>query len=108
MLLFPKTLRKLEIARCPHHSNPSRSWKASKLSHALEDQRESLEVLILRVCKELIDPRSIKTALVIHPPDPSIPGYIFGLSRFPKLEKYEGFYPDTSGKFKQKQDAEGK
>ncbi|PLB46286.1 hypothetical protein P170DRAFT_479200 [Aspergillus steynii IBT 23096] len=100
MLAFPKALTYLEIQCCSHLfwcCNPA--WTPKRLLDALSAQRESLEVLKLRETEKVMEVKLLASAFCSRPPDPSTPEYQFDLSAFPRLRVYEGFIPDTSGRF---------
>ncbi|KAK1145506.1 hypothetical protein N8T08_004064 [Aspergillus melleus] len=101
MLSFPRALTHLELQCCSQLHQSDRAWSATWLRSTLEVQRASLEILVLRETRDVLEMRFKGNSLMSHRVEPSRPGYVFDLSGFPRLREYRGFYPETSGKFKQ-------
>lgn len=64
-------------------------------------QRESLEVLKLGETERAAEVKMLaKSFGAVSVSEEHFADYEFDLSVFPRLRVYEGFYPDSSGKFK--------
>ena len=96
ILSFPKALVSLELVHdagdCSLTCVAWDPWSARKVYDAISEQRASLERIALSQMHEdgSEDHRYEET------------GDDFDLSKFPKLKVYDGFYLDSSGKFKPK------
>lgn len=91
ILSFPKALVSLELVHdagdCSLTCVAWDPWSAKKVYDAISEQRASLERIAL------------SQANCYHYEET---GGDFDLSKFPKLKVYDGFYLDSSGKFKPK------